>query len=44
MKILIVGAGISGTVAAALLSRQGHDLTLIDKHAGDGGSGYVLGL
>ena len=33
MKIIIVGAGIVGTNLAEELSREGHEIALIDKNA-----------
>ena len=32
MKIIIAGAGKIGSTVAALLSKEGHDITLIDRH------------
>ena len=34
MKILVLGAGVVGTAAAYYLARDGHDVTVIDRHAG----------
>ena len=31
MKIIVVGAGIGGTYFASLMSKQGHDVTIIEK-------------
>jgi len=31
--IIIVGAGISGTLAATVLSRAGYRITLVDRHS-----------
>jgi len=44
VRVLIVGGGIAGAALAALLSRQGKLVTLVDRSDGDGGAGYVLGL
>ncbi|EPX80662.1 FAD-dependent oxidoreductase [Litoreibacter arenae] len=43
-KIAIVGAGIGGLTAAALLARQGHDITVFDQFAAPRpvGSGLVI--
>src|SRR3954452_10611093 len=32
VEILVVGGGISGTLAAAVLARAGHHVCLIDRH------------
>ncbi len=37
MRIIIVGAGLSGLMAAQSLSRSGHDVTVFDKGRGVGG-------
>ena len=37
MKILVVGAGISGCVCAYQLSKAGHDVVVIEKGRGVGG-------
>ena len=37
MKIVVIGAGISGCVCAYLLSKAGHKVTLIEKGRGVGG-------
>jgi len=34
MRILVLGAGVVGTAAAYYLARDGHDVTVIDRHAG----------
>ena len=44
LRIVIIGAGITGTAAAAELAREGHDVTLIDKHGiAAMASGWTLG-
>ena len=40
MKILIVGAGLSGSVIARQLAEHGHDITIIDKRDHIGGNCY----
>jgi predicted NAD/FAD-dependent oxidoreductase len=37
MKIVVVGAGISGCVSAFRLAEAGHDVTLLEKGRGLGG-------
>ena len=37
MKIIVVGAGLSGLSAARELSSRGHDVTVFDKGRGVGG-------
>ena len=37
MKIVVVGAGISGCVCAYRLATEGHEVTLIEKGRGVGG-------
>lgn len=44
MRLLVVGAGISGLTVAALLRRGGHDVVLIDRRSGDADAGYALAL
>lgn len=41
-KILIVGAGFGGLAAAALLARDGCDVTVIEKNCGPGGRAMVF--
>lgn len=40
MKILIVGAGLTGATIARCLAEQGHDITVIDKRKHIGGNCY----
>ncbi len=44
MRVVIVGAGIGGLTAAALLHRRGHDVQLIEKASGFGEVGAGLQL
>ncbi|HEY0124477.1 MAG TPA: D-amino acid dehydrogenase [Rhizobium sp.] len=46
MKILVLGAGVIGTVTAYCLARDGHDVTLVDKNpeAGRGASYSNAGM
>jgi renalase len=37
LKIIIIGAGISGLSAARILSEKGHEITILDKGRGVGG-------
>lgn len=37
MRIVVVGAGISGLSAATNLANKGHEVTVIEKHAAPGG-------
>src|SRR5690606_2718082 len=32
MKILVLGAGVVGTAAAAYLARDGHEVTVVERH------------
>jgi phytoene desaturase len=41
-KVVIIGAGFSGLAAAALLARQGFDVTVLEKNAHPGGVAGVL--
>ena len=34
MKILVLGAGVVGTTAAYTLARDGHEVTVVERHAG----------
>ena len=34
MKILVLGAGVVGTAAAYWLARDGHEVTVVERHAG----------
>jgi len=34
MKILVLGAGVVGTTAAYALARDGHEVTVVERHAG----------
>jgi D-amino-acid dehydrogenase len=36
MKILVLGAGITGVTAAYLLSRRGHEVTVVERHENAG--------
>src|SRR4051812_22397338 len=33
MKVLVLGAGVVGTAAAYYLARDGHDVTVVERHA-----------
>jgi D-amino-acid dehydrogenase len=33
MKILVLGAGVVGTAAAFYLAKDGHEVTVVDRHA-----------
>jgi D-amino-acid dehydrogenase len=33
MKILVLGAGVVGTAAAYYLARDGHEVTVVERHA-----------
>lgn len=34
MEVIVVGAGIAGSICSLLLARQGHDVLLVDRDAG----------
>ncbi|HET7414591.1 MAG TPA: FAD-dependent oxidoreductase, partial [Arthrobacter sp.] len=36
-QVVIIGAGVAGLASAALLSRAGHHVTVVEKNAADGG-------
>ena len=40
-KVLIVGGGIIGICSAYYLSKDGHDVTIIDKYGMDSGASYI---
>jgi len=42
MKILIVGAGVSGLALSSFLKNQNHSVTIIDKRKNWNNEGYVL--
>lgn len=44
LRILIVGAGIAGTAAAALLSRRGHDVVVLERSEGARSSGSPVDI
>ncbi|MFQ5691407.1 MAG: FAD-dependent oxidoreductase, partial [Gemmatimonadota bacterium] len=33
-EIVVVGAGPAGSIAARLLAERGHEVALVDRHAG----------
>jgi len=36
MKVLVLGAGVVGVASAWYLSKAGHDVTVVDRHAAAG--------
>ena len=40
-KVLIVGGGIIGICSAYYLSKDGHDVTIIDRFGMDSGASYI---
>ena len=40
-KVLIVGGGIIGICSAYYLSKDGHDVTIIDRYGMDSGASYI---
>ena len=42
MKISVIGAGFSGLASAALLARDGHEVTVFEKNASAGGRAQVF--
>jgi phytoene desaturase len=42
MKIVVIGGGLSGLAAAALLAKQGHQVTLLEKNDSLGGRSGLL--
>lgn len=41
MKIAVIGAGFSGLASAALLAKQGHEVTIFEKNQSAGGRAWV---
>jgi len=41
-KIIVIGAGIGGLTAGALLAKKGHDVTIFESHGTPGG--YIAGF
>lgn len=44
MKVLVIGAGIGGLAAAALLHQRRVDVSIVERSDGTGGAGYMLAL
>lgn len=42
MKIIVIGAGYSGLSASALLAKEGHEVTLLEKHDQAGGRARMI--
>lgn len=42
MKVAIIGSGISGLAAAAVLAKQGHDVSILEKNEHPGGRIRIL--
>ena len=42
LKILVVGGGVGGLAAAALLARAGHEVTVYERSKHTGGVGYAF--
>lgn len=42
LRIVVVGAGVGGLAAAALLAREGHEVTVAEKNNNVGGRAGVL--
>ena len=41
VKIVVLGAGVVGTAAAYWLARDGHEVTVVERHPG-AGAGHEL--
>jgi phytoene desaturase len=42
MRVVVIGAGLGGLSAAAHLSRQGHDVTVVERDAHPGGRAGII--